>query len=497
MAGIRYNVNPLKGILANTSTLRWAFLGFLVIWFLVNLFTLSWYPALTISPDEAWTADIGLGFLRSGLVKTTMFPGTSLNDFGYGVFGFPVYAGALALSFKAFGITPFAARLVSLVGGILMLVSVYLIGKRLWSEKVGVLAAVIMGLSGAFVLVSHIVRPEALLAGFLGLAFYTAIRAREGRGWAIACGFLTALLPLVYVVGSLFSLAILTYFLVTRSWRPLLWFLVGLVAPAGFFLFYNIIPNLSHPPGSDVQEGYNEGFIPLLLLRNPPYAIHLYLQNLVFRNLHCIIGAPADNRTFYFVSSLAGVIGIIFSAYYWAREQRPLVILFISGLAWIALFPRGLAPPHSLVSFAVLFYPVIFPVFAGVLLESFWKNRWALAVLAMVVAMEDVRLAKQVLSDRKANIALVAAMDEMVRTAGDSLVVDRSLWWWAAPGRVRIPRSFYQDMDTSFTGVPGLFTRALDDPSLILEKKIVVPMRIPQAQPWFELDTLYLYVPTR
>lgn len=89
MAGIRYNVKLVKGIFANTNTLRWAFLGFLVIWFLGNLITLSWYPALTISPDEAWMADIGLGFLRSGLVKTTMFPDTGLNSIGYGIISFP------------------------------------------------------------------------------------------------------------------------------------------------------------------------------------------------------------------------------------------------------------------------------------------------------------------------------------------------------------------------------------------------------------------------
>ena len=491
-------MSPLKGIFANDKTIRWAFLVFLAAWFLGNLLTLSWYPALTISPDEAWIADVGLGFLRSGLVKTTMFPGTSLNDVGYGILGFPIYAGALALSFKLFGITPFAGRLVSLLGGTLLLLSVFLIGRRMWSEKVGVLAAILMGLSGAFVMLCHIVRPETLLAGFAGLAFYAATRSREGPGWAIACGFLTGLLPSVYVMGSLLSLAILTYLLVMRAWRPLLWFLAGLLIPAGFFVFYNIIPHLSHPPRSDVQTGYAEGFIPFLLFSKPLYAIHLYLQNLVFRNLHCVIGPAADNRTFYFVSSLAGATGIIFSAYYWTREQRPLVILLLSGLAWIALFPRGLAPPHNLASLAVLFYPMIFPLFAGTLTEPFWRGRWVMALLALIVVMEDTRLARQVLSDRKANIAIAAAMDEVIESARDSVfVVDRSMWWWAAPGRVRIPMSFYQEMDTSFTGAPGLFTRALDDPTLRLERKAVVPMRFPNAQPWFELETLYLYIPSR
>ncbi len=490
-------MNPVKGFFASGTAIRWAFPAFLLAWFMANLLTLSWYPALTISPDEAWIADAGLGFLRSGLVKTTMFPGTSLNDVGYGILSFPIYAGALALSFKLFGITPFAGRLVSLIGGILLLLSVYLIGRRLWSEKLGVLAALLMGLSGAFVMLCHIVRPEPLLAGFAGLAFYAAVRAKEGRGWAIACGFLTGLLPLVYVMGSLLSLAILTYLLVMRAWRPLLWFLVGLVIPTGFFVFYNIIPHLSHPPRSDVQTGYAEGFIPLLLFSKPFYAIHLYLQNLVFRNLHCMIGPAADNRTFYFVSSLAGATAIIFSAYYWTREQRPLVILLLSGLAWIALFPRGLAPPHNLASFAVLLYPMIFPLFAGTLTEPFWKKTgWIMALVAVIVVMEDARLARQVLSDRKANIAIAAAMDEMIESAGDSVfVVDRSLWWWAAPGRVRIPMSFYREMDTSFSGAPGLFTRAIDDSTLRLEKKVVVPMRFPDAQPWFELETLYLYIP--
>ncbi|MGB9589911.1 MAG: ArnT family glycosyltransferase, partial [Candidatus Hydrothermia bacterium] len=374
MAGIRYNVNLLKGFSANALFLRWAFLIFLAAWFLVNLLTLSWYPALTISPDEAWIADVGLGFLRSGIVKTTMFPGTTLNDVGYGILSFPVYAGALALCFKAFGINPFSARLISLLGGILIIISVYLIGRRLWSEKTGILAGILIALSGAFVMLCHVIRPEPLLVGFSGMAFYTALRERDGRGWAIACGFLTGLLPSVYVMGSLISLAILTYLLLRKAWKSLPWFLIGLLIPAAFFIFYNIIPHLGHLPRSDVQSGYTEGFIPILLFREPFYALHLYLQNLVFRNLHCIIGPAADNRTFYFVSSIAGAIAILFSAYYWIREQRPLVILFLSGLVWIALFPRGLAPPHNLASFAMLFYPLIFPLFAGALMESFWNG---------------------------------------------------------------------------------------------------------------------------
>ncbi len=497
MAGIRYNVNLVKGIFAGANALRWVFLAFLAVWFTGNLFTLSWYPALTISPDEAWMADVGLGFLRTGLVKTTMFPGTSLNDFGYSLLSFPIYAGALAISFAALGITPFSARLVSLLGGLLLLVSAYLIGRRLWSEKVGILAAVVMGFSGAFVMLCHVVRPEPLLAGFAGLAFYSALMANRSRGWAIACGFLVGLLPLVYVVGFFVSLAILTYLLAARAWKPLLWFLLGLVVPLCFFVLYNIIPHLNHPLRSDVQEGYIEGFIPILLFSEPLYAIHLYLQNLVFRNLHCIIGPAADNRTFYFVSAIAGSVGLISSAYYWAREQRPLVILFLSGLAWIALFPRGLAPPHNLASFAAIFYPILFPLFAGLLSEPFWRGRWVLALLAIILIMEDIRLARQVLSDKKTNAALVSAMNEMVKTAGDSAVIDRHFWWWAAPGRVVIPRSFYQDMDTSFTGRPGLFTSALNDSTLTLKKKLVVPMRFPQPQPWFELETLYLYVPSR
>lgn len=479
------------------KALRWVFLGFLVMWFAVNLLTLSWYPSLTISPDEAWMADVGLGFLKSGLVKTTMFPGTSLNEVGYGILSFPIYAGSLAISFKIFGITPFSARLVSLAGGLLMLISVYLIARRLWSEKVGMLAAVVMGLSGAFVLVSHVVRPEPLLTGILGFALYSALRAREGRAWAIACGLLTGLLPLTYTTGAILALGVLILLLFTRPWRALIWFFVGLVIPVGFLLFYNIIPHISHPPRSDVQEGYIEGFIPFLIFRDPGYAIHLYLQNLIFRNLHCIIGVPADNRTFYFVSSIAGAIGVVFSVYYWFKEQRPLILFFLASLVLMAFFPRGIAVSHSFLGIATLFYPVLFPVFAGVLLEPFWKGKWIVWLMAFIVIMEDVRLAKQVLSDRKTNIALTAAMEEMMSAAGDSAVVDRSLWWWAAPGRVRIPHSFYRGNDTSFVGMPGLFTSPLRDSSYRLEKKMVVQMRFPEAQTWFELDTMYLYVPSK
>lgn len=45
--------------------------------------------------------------------------------------------------------------------------------------------------------------------------------------------------------------------------------------------------------------------------------------------------------------------------------------------------------------------------------------------------------------------------------------------------------------------MPGLFTERLDNPSLRPEKKMAVPMRFPLSKTWLELDTLYLYVPSR
>src|SRR5436309_1244284 len=54
----------------------------------------------------------------------------------------PLYLWLAATSFKLFGITEFAARLPSALSGVGLVAIVYLLGQRMYSTTVGVLAAV-------------------------------------------------------------------------------------------------------------------------------------------------------------------------------------------------------------------------------------------------------------------------------------------------------------------------------------------------------------------
>lgn len=114
---------------------------------------------------------------------------------------------------KLFGVGLVAALLPSLFIGIACLVFVFLLGRELWNAKTGLLAALLLGLSGVFFAASHSARPDLLVALFLLIGLWLAASASIEKpfcrlffsglvmgfsGDVHPNGFLLAPLPLVF-----------------------------------------------------------------------------------------------------------------------------------------------------------------------------------------------------------------------------------------------------------------------------------------------------------
>ena len=98
----------------------------------------------------------------------------------------PLYKGGLqgltvGLALRVGGLGLLQGRLVSLAWGGLLLMLVFLIGRRLYGPFGGVLAAFCLALSRPFLVASHMVRPDVVLAAMLAGACLLALRGAQER----------------------------------------------------------------------------------------------------------------------------------------------------------------------------------------------------------------------------------------------------------------------------------------------------------------------------
>ena len=112
----------------------------------------------------------------------------------------PLYKGGLqglstAISFRLFGFGLFQGRVVSLVWGGLLLWTTFLVGRRLYGPAAGAIAVLFLGVSQPFLVSSHIVRPDVVVAALVMVALYCALRGLQEGGpvWHLLAGLVLGL----------------------------------------------------------------------------------------------------------------------------------------------------------------------------------------------------------------------------------------------------------------------------------------------------------------
>ncbi|HMW65439.1 MAG TPA: glycosyltransferase family 39 protein [Chitinophagaceae bacterium] len=145
-----------------------------------------------------------------------------------------------AFSYKIFGVNTFAYKLPSFLFTVLGVYSTFRLGKLLYNEATGKLAALILASSFAFILANNDVRMDAILTACIAFSIWQLVAWMQnkkiihvfGAALGLALGFCTKGHIAVFVP----AVAVIFYLLYKKDWKILLhwqWLLMGLL----FLLF--------------------------------------------------------------------------------------------------------------------------------------------------------------------------------------------------------------------------------------------------------------------
>ncbi len=191
---------------------------YLAVYGAVNLLFLTQFPMM--HSDESWLSGLSRAMLEGGLTQTEPFfdllkayPNTMSVIFN-----------AIQMAFiGAFGYGLFSVRLISLIFGVLTLVSFYRLIRLLsGSEKKAVAASVIVSLDVQFITASHLARQDIIIAFGVVLVVYWMFRHAQAwtRRHDIVTGCLAGLMLGVHPNGVMVAAcagALYVYFISVRQ----------------------------------------------------------------------------------------------------------------------------------------------------------------------------------------------------------------------------------------------------------------------------------------
>lgn len=137
----------------------------------------------------------------------------------------PLLYWLMALSFRAFGVSEFAARLPGALGVTACVFATFALGVRFGGPRRGLVAGIVLLTSLGSATLARIVMPEPIFAAFIAWAIYCGMRSLasdRGRPWAFAAWLCMALAAfskglhgLLYPLAALWVAA-----LCVPAWRP-------------------------------------------------------------------------------------------------------------------------------------------------------------------------------------------------------------------------------------------------------------------------------------
>jgi 4-amino-4-deoxy-L-arabinose transferase-like glycosyltransferase len=225
----------------------WLLVGAVIIYLLANLpFLVSW-PS--VNGDEGREANAF--WVASGVDPSAQ----SLDP----VFQHdPLYKGGLqqltvGLSFRLLGLGLYQGRLVSLIWGGLLLIVTFLAGRRLYGPVTGYVAVLFLATSQPWLVSSHIIRPDIVVATLVMAGLYCALRGLQegGRPWHLLAGLCLGLSFDVHPNSLAFMPMIGLCYISRYGWRAVLrreaWlYIAGLAIGAIYYAAIRIVPDPVH-----------------------------------------------------------------------------------------------------------------------------------------------------------------------------------------------------------------------------------------------------------
>jgi 4-amino-4-deoxy-L-arabinose transferase-like glycosyltransferase len=295
----------------------------------------------------------------------------------------PLYKGGLqgltvGAVFRLAGPGLLQGRLVSLAWGGVLLGLVFLVGRRLYGATAGLLAALFLAVAYPFLVASHMVRPDIVLAAMLAASYYLASRAVEGGGHPLpsllagltlglaldvhlnAIAFMP-LIGLVYVAG------------LARWWRArVVWmFALGLVLGAVYYLLIRVAPDAGQFAAS---SSYWIG-----LDKRPPI-LSGDLPGMLTAELGRFQGYFTSARRFE-LAALSAALVLATVRMVRTRRLDPLLLGLVVAFALFVTIVSGKSE-----FYLVLFYPWLVLLLAGAIVQATSSLPTPLRVMVLVLA---------------------------------------------------------------------------------------------------------------
>lgn len=281
-----------------------------------------------VDPDEGRYHRVAMEMFLSGDWVTPQLDG--MPYFEKPVFQYWV----TALTMKLFGVQEFAGRVLPALGGLGSVFLAYVLGKRMYNQRTGILAAIILGTTALNLIVASIGVLDMGLTFFVNacfVSFYFFERTEKKKYLllfyaAMACGMLTkGLIAIVFPFGIIFVYALLTrrpglfkklfylpgillFLVIAVPW----YFLVCQRNPDFFYFFFIRQHFLRFTTTMDHRFHPWYYFVPVLLAGFMPWTGFL----LTFFSKHGILRHPGDLRhkaDMIFLVLWAGLIYLFFS----------------------------------------------------------------------------------------------------------------------------------------------------------------------------------------
>jgi len=257
-----------------------------------------------VRPDSFWTTASAYSLTQSGdFFKYANYYGRSRLVLIYGTW----------LMFELFGPNDISASILPMLFSIATILLIFLIGRKLWTAGVGLLAATIYAIAPPSIAISSFLLPDPIMPFFMSLAVLLFLYGQESKRCQIRrmLLFLTGVtIMLSFFVRENGPVAIgifATYWLLfdRHRWRDYLWVVSGFIlalAPSlllvwdDVVLFFGLV--FAHP-GSKI----------LIRMEKLPFYKLKFLTNLLTQRLFQFLYIPALGTFLY-------------SLFYWWRRRK-------------------------------------------------------------------------------------------------------------------------------------------------------------------------------
>lgn len=273
-----------------------------------------------------------------------------------------LYLHAISVSVQLFGNTPFALRLMPAIGGTLAIPALYLLGRYLFGQRVGLLAAVLLALSHSHIHFSRTVAvayvQDTWLIPLVLYLFISGLERRSAPRMALG-GVCLALQNSVYVSAQIVAALVVAYLvlaaifkrgLLKGAGRPVLIFWLSLLLAALPQLVFNARHTDLYMARLNADGTFQSGWLVNQMAATGQSAVHV-LADRVAHAFLSLTYFPADEFYGARVPMLSIIAAIFFMlglgyALWRTRDHR---YLLLNGYFWSGTLAIGIfsVPPGA------------------------------------------------------------------------------------------------------------------------------------------------------